>query len=272
MGNKKFNEFYFENDRNYPDSVYWESFDKDRRATELKYDGHMFCPLCHSAPITVAKGAERRYLKVVKTDMPKHRVGCSYKLDEANKRETTMFYDDLNNADIRNRLVSCMNRMLKKRVRIYDKYPKTIGANEYNNFEFFNFITPKEKKKYLPHKNLLSKFVDEDFEIQKIFYGECDLYIKQYKIGNEVKRYYLRVMRIDKKYRICDISIPPYVYKYLDNILEYIPSDEKDAERYYICFSGILERKLYKRRDGKIGYSYSCALKDSRLISIEKSL
>jgi len=34
MGNKKFDEFYFENDKDYPDTVYWKSFALDRAATE----------------------------------------------------------------------------------------------------------------------------------------------------------------------------------------------------------------------------------------------
>jgi len=76
----------------------------------------MFCPLCHLAPLTVAKGNQRRYFKVIEADMEKHDSECSYRRKKGSKRDTEFFYKDLDRADIRNRLVSCMNRMLKKSV------------------------------------------------------------------------------------------------------------------------------------------------------------
>lgn len=273
MRNKKFDEFYFENDKNYPDSVYWDSFDLDRKAAEEKYDNHMFCPLCHIAPITVAKGAERRYLKVDKTDMSKHNPECSYKLDEANKTETKEFYSDLDTADIRNRLISCMNRMLKKQSRILLGIDgKNACTKKESNIEFFNFKTKKQKKKYLPHKNLLVKFNDDDLDVQKIFYGECDVSIRVFKVEDEIKRYYLKIMPIGKKYKICDVSITPYVHKYLTELLKDIPEEDAGVQKCYICFSGLMEKKTFTSKDGSSGYSYSCILKDSRLITIEKSV
>ena len=65
----KFEEFYFENDRNYPADAYWDLYDKNHQEAIKKYEGHMFCPLCRLAPLTVAKGELRRYFKVVQSDM-----------------------------------------------------------------------------------------------------------------------------------------------------------------------------------------------------------
>jgi hypothetical protein len=271
MSGKKFDEFYFENDKNYPDSIYWNSFDLDRKATEDKYDNHMFCPLCHLAPLTPAKGEKRRYFKVSEANMYKHDLNCSYKLDSANKTETKEFYDDLDSADIRNRLISCMNRMLKKNVRKTGVAVGEKGSKIRKDIEFFNFTTKKQKRRYLPHKSLLTKFNEDDLKIQKVFYGECDISLKTYNVQGEIKRYYLKIMQVGGKYNICDISITPYVYHYLEDVLKDIPEDGKGIQRCYICFSGIMDIKTFGKKGGGIGYSYNCLLTDSRLIVIEKS-
>lgn len=135
----KFEEFYFENDRNYPADVYWDLYDKNHQEAIRKYEGHMFCPLCRLAPLTVAKGEQRRYFKVVQSDMEKQ----------------------------------------------------------------------------------------------------------------------------DTKKQICDITISRYVYNYLKEDLDKIPEEKSEAENYYLCFSGIMEK-------GK--YSYKCKLADSRMLILEKEL
>ena len=101
----KFEEFYFENDRNYPADVYWNLYDKNHQEAIKKYEGHMFCPLCKLAPLTVVKGEQRRYFKVVQSDMEKHDDGCSYKRKEGSKRDIEKFYKNLDTTDIRNRLI-----------------------------------------------------------------------------------------------------------------------------------------------------------------------
>lgn len=75
----KFEEFYFENDRNYPADVYWNLYDKNHQEAIKKYEGHMFCPLCKLAPLTVVKGEQRRYFKVVQSDMENMMMGAHIK-------------------------------------------------------------------------------------------------------------------------------------------------------------------------------------------------
>ena len=38
----KFDEFYFENDTNYPTNVYWDLYDKNHMEAIKKYDGICF--------------------------------------------------------------------------------------------------------------------------------------------------------------------------------------------------------------------------------------
>lgn len=259
----KFEEFYYENDNNYPVDVYWNLYDKNHAEAIAKYEGHIFCPLCRLAPLTVAKGNERRYFKVVESDMDKHDEDCSYRRQKAGKRETEKFYKDLDNTDIRNRLVSCMNRMLKKfmssssagKGRTVEKGKKTLG--------FLDIETGNKEIKYLPHKNVNSKDLENGMDIQKIYYGKCSLYIHKYIPASEdvVKKYYLKLLNQKTKKQICDIIISPRIYEYMADVLFDIPDNKGEAKDYYICFSGILEKK---------GYSINCLLRDSRLIVIER--
>ena len=265
MNKKKFSEFYFEGDRNYPDSVYWELYNKNPQEAISKYEGHMYCPLCRKAPITVAKGNERRYLKVDRTDMEKHDIDCSYRLEEGNKKETSDFYQDLDKTDIKNRLVSCMNRMLKEvkaaKVNATPKFSTHVSREK----EFLNFTTSSSKKKYLPHKNFTIGTLSDDLDVQKIFYGKCSLYIVQYIPNgeNEIKMYYLKVLHRESKKQICDISISTHVYEYLKADFEDIPTNKEEAKDYYLCFSGIMETSKY---------TYKCKLMDSRLIVVEEDI
>lgn len=260
----KFEEFYFENDKNYQTYVYWDLYDKDRYAAITKYDGHMFCPLCKKAPLTVAKGEQRRYFKVVESDMHLHDVECSYRRKKGTKKDSTSFYKDLDKTDIRNRLVSCMNRMLKKVIRVPRDKGEVIQKKNKLEIGFLDFVTESGEYKYLPHKSLYSKTLEDDIDVQRIYYGECALYIVKYtpKEENEIKKYYLKILNINNKKQICDISISPYVYEFLREELDKLPEQKDKAESYYICFSGIMEKRKY---------TYTCRLLDSRLLVLEKA-
>ena len=261
----KFEEFHFENDRNYPADVYWNLYDKNHQEAIKKYEGHMFCPLCKLAPLTVVKGEKRRYFKVVQSDMEKHDDGCSYKRKEGSKRDIEKFYRNLDTTDIRNRLISCMNRMLKKLTNPTGGNISKTGRSGTHNKNFLDFTTENKEIKYLPHKNLNSKTLENDMDVQKIYYGRCALYIVKYvPTGeDEIKMYYLKVLNQDTKKQICDIIISRYVYNYLKEDLDKIPEEKSKAEDYYLCFSGTMEK-------GK--YSYKCKLADSRMLILEKEL
>ena len=259
----KFDEFYFENDKNYPVNVYWDLYDKNHIEAIKKYDGHMFCPLCKLAPLTVAKGNLRRYFKVKASDMEKHDIECSYRHREATKKETINFYGNLGITDIRNRLVSCLNRMLKSALNGTNNGNSLMHGEKNSEKNFLDFKVDSGEIKYLPHKNFNSNNLEEDMDIQKIYYGKCALYIYKYapKDETDIKMYYLKVLDKNNKKQICEISISPNVYNYLSDELDDIPEDKNKPLNYYLCFSGILEKDKY---------SYKCKLGDSRLMVLEK--
>lgn len=261
----KFEEFYFENDRNYPADAYWDLYDRNHQEAIMKYEGHMFCPLCRLAPLTVAKGEHRRYFKVVQSDMEKHDSECSYRRKKGSKRDMDKFYKDLDRTDIRNRLISCMNRMLKKLINPTGGNNTNTGGARKHNKSFLDFTTENMEVKYLPHKNLNSKTLDDDMDVQKIYYGRCALYIIKYVPNgeDEIKMYYLKVLNQDTKKQICDIALSRYIYDYLKDDLDKIPDEKSKAENYYLCFAGIME---------KVKKFYKCRLVDSRMLILEKEL
>lgn len=264
--NNKFLEFYYEVDKEvYPINHYWDLYDKNHQEAISKYEGHMFCPLCELAPITVAKGEERRYFKVDRTNMQKHDIQCSYRLKMGSKNETNEFYKDLDKTDIKNRLRSCMNKMLKNRKKGKGEQGEKNNSIRNSQDGFLDFLTKGNVKKYLPHKNFTVGTLSEDLDIQKIFYGKCCLYILQYILEgeDEVKRYYLKVLDHKSKRQIFDIAIPTYVYKYLKAEFDDIPVSKSDAKNYYLCFSGIMQKNKY---------SYNSRLTDSRLILFEEDM
>lgn len=261
--NKKYDEFYFENDTNYPADVYWNLYDKNHKEAIRIYDGHMFCPICKLAPLTVARGNQRRYFKVIEADTEKHDIDCSYRYNMATKKEIINFYGDLDTTDIRNRLISCLNRMLKRVTEYMDGNGFLTKEEKKEKNNFFNIKGVYGESKYLPHKNFNLGHLEKDIGIHKIYYGKCTLYIYKYipKGESDIKKYYLKILSENREKHICEISISPYVYNYLDGILDDIQENKDEALNYYLCFAGVMEKDKY---------SYKCKLLDSRFLVLEK--
>lgn len=194
--------FYFDREgENRFAKEYWDVYDKNHKEAREKYIGHMYCPVCKSAPLSVANGYQRRYLKVTASDMEKHSIGCGYRYDEATKKEIHDFYKDLDKTDIKSRLVSCLNRMLKKSVKSSSNGESSKTEGNENREDFLVIKSASGVKKCLPHKNFNLGDLDEEMDVQKIYYGRCFLYIYKYipENENDVKVYYLKVL--DRKKR-----------------------------------------------------------------------
>ena len=279
----KFNEFYFENGIHSAND-YWQLYNKDPKAAIKKYDGHIFCPICESAPLTIVKGNKRRYFKVSHSDMEKHSDNCSFRNDPAAKKETTYFYKDLDTTDIENRLLSCLNKMLKKELTTADNEASSVSTRKNYTNNFLDIVI-NNRKKYLPNKYLYSENLYKDSDIQTIYYGKCALYIISPNNTNDTndindtndtnnknnqKHYFLKVLNSDTKKEICEISITKNVYDYLSSDLKNIPYKKSEAVKYYICFSGFLNKKQ-RQYEGNNYDFYQCNLRDSRLLVLEKA-
>ena len=239
MGKKKYNEFYFtENGEICPDSDYWDLYDKDKNEAIKKFEGKMNCPLCFTAPLTVAKGRKLKYFKVNQSDVSKHLKKCPYLLDEATKNEVKEFYKSATNEDIVNRLTVCMNKMLKKKIKETKKNELTL-KEENNKFETFIIENRERKKKYLPIISLYSQHIKEELDKLKIYYGKCKVYynyrtyIDKNDKNKEIKRYYLQILNNKTNKLICSLSVSSAVFGYLEIIL---PDKMENSKLYYLCF------------------------------------
>ena len=282
----KFNEFYFENEIHSAND-YWQLYNKDPKAAIKKYDGHVFCPICESAPLTIVKGNKRRYFKVSHSDMEKHSEDCSFRNNPATKKETTYFYKDLDTTDIESRLLSCLNKMLKKELTTADKESSSVSTRKNYTNNFLDIVI-NNRKKYLPNKYLYSENLYKDSDIQTIYYGKCALYIISPNNTNDIndtndtnntndinnknnqKYYYLKVLNSYTKKEICEISITKNIYGYLSSDLENIPNKKDEAIDYYICFSGFLKKKQRQYKGNNYDF-HQCNLRDSRLLILEKA-
>ena len=276
----KFNEFYFENEIHSAND-YWQLYNKDPKAAIKKYDGHVFCPICESAPLTIVKGNKRRYFKVSHSDMEKHSEDCSFRNNPATKKETTYFYKDLDTTDIESRLLSCLNKMLKKELTTADKESSSVSTRKNYTNNFLDIVI-NNRKKYLPNKYLYSENLYKDSDIQTIYYGKCALYIispnntndtnntNDINNKNNQKYYYLKVLNSYTKKEICEISIAKNIYGYLSSDLENIPNKKDEAIDYYICFSGFLKKKQRQYKGNNYDF-HQCNLRDSRLLILEKA-
>lgn len=57
----------------------------------------------------------------------------------ASKKETNNFYKDLDTTDIRNRLISCLNRMLKRVLKNVDENGLPLREEKKSKNNFFDF-------------------------------------------------------------------------------------------------------------------------------------
>lgn len=264
MTKQKYDEFYFKGDKNYSSEVYWELYNKDKIKAIEKYDGNIFCPICKKAPLTIVNGNKRKYFKVSSSDMDKHEIDCSYRHIQANSREIELFYKDLDNSKIRSRLVSCMNLMLKK-IKLgecVDNSEKEKNKHFMGN-EFLTIKTKEGKYKRLPEKNILQKFKEEDFGIQKIFYGKCMIEKKIINTKSESRFCKLKLINENRK-AICNIDISNVAFSYMENKIEELKNDGE----YYICFSSCISQNYFVIDSRQIPYK-ECKIYDSRLIIIE---
>lgn len=68
----------------------------------------------------------------------------------------------MDTTDIRNRLISCLNRMLKKVFNNMDGNGLLVRGEKKSKNNFFDFNGNGGERKYLPHKNFNSGNLKED--------------------------------------------------------------------------------------------------------------
>ncbi|MBD5131234.1 MAG: hypothetical protein HDT28_01375 [Clostridiales bacterium] len=239
----KYDQFYFEN-KIYDYFEFWKLYDKFGEQIYEAYNEKIYCPLCYTAPLTIVRRGKRHF-RVSKNNMHFHASDCSYRLDEASRKETRDFYKSAKADDIKRRLQACMDYLTKKSVQSRHDELGSDGESDTGR-SFFTIKTQSKKTVRLPQKFLHRGLSEEDTGIEKIFYGECRLYwIKKGKYN------YLKVLN-EELVELCSIYVSENVFSYLSKDISDIKSDKDNAEKYFICFVTELEEK--QKSENKIYY------------------
>lgn len=239
MKKNKYTEFYFENDKNYPASVYWDLYDVDRYAAIAKYKGRMYCPECHQAPIIAVQTKKTRYLKV--TGVEKHSTKCSYYKELEKKTIIEGYATALDNSDIKNSLLSCIDKLVDIGEILHEK----IGGKGLHKTGVYSAYIGEERKKnkYVSQKNFNHGNLEKSLNSPKTFYGKCVLFLKEYSSKNGEKGYYLKAYTINMKRQIFDIYISKKVREYLGDRLKDIPMSLSQGGKYYLSVWGIMRKQ-----------------------------
>lgn len=229
----KFSKFYFSDDLDNHDisemkQLFFEN-NRDKTVVNEKYEGKIFCYVCHKAPLNINFGPDRQFLSVLKSNQSLHEIGCWKSVDEADKKEVNHFLSskEIDKSHINKRLelfLSSIFRSLKQTSKVFSEASVGHGLNEINSL---TIETSSRVQKNLPRRKLTTDLRDEGkSDSYKIYYGICKLYLYAYKPkDNEtIAQYYLKILDNTTNTLICELSISPFVYYYISQeISEKIP-------------------------------------------------
>lgn len=221
----------------HPVSDYWNGFRANRKATEEKYDGKMFCPNCGKAPLTAATGSTLQYLKVDKADMHKHDPNCVLLLESLRKRDSEKLLTDTKRfMDVKNCLEGCMNKMLNaNRQTSSDGTVIASQVRQPSQLEYLKINDDSKRKRRINQKKLTTKFHDDDLDYVKLFYGIVHLSTKVAKDKRGREMAFLEIWNPENDEKICTLVFFASAYKWMALDIATISRAGRD-EKYCICF------------------------------------
>ncbi|MDU8924560.1 hypothetical protein RYD26_06500 [Pasteurellaceae bacterium LIM206] len=176
---KKFDEFYYLKDNekhNINEISEYVSSQKDGNYTP--YQGLIYCPECQKAKLTYIHKTTNKgdYLKKIPSSQ--HHNWCSYFFDISSKKEIEIYFGELNEDQIIDKIDSVMRFLLKDKTN----NSNTITANNFNSLIKSNptIIQSKGSKIYktIPRKSINTKLDDLPNDTPFIFYGTVKLSVE----------------------------------------------------------------------------------------------
>lgn len=199
------------------------------------YDKNLlYCPECHNGQLkfTPEYPPRRAYLSFIGNGETDHADGCSHKLPTAGKRESKVYYDNLTNQQIDNKLNAAINHFLKQ-----IEPSRNISEDELflrNPAVMSHHSNSEVTRKRLLTRSIYSIYkIDEDeLNVPVLLYGIVKLSIEEkpskYEYGENY--YYLNINNRETNSRIR--------YFYRRNIKDDIDTDAL----YYIALIAMFER------------------------------
>ncbi|MEY8700259.1 hypothetical protein AALH12_03580 [Streptococcus ferus] len=221
----KFSKFYFSEDAsdNHEISEMTKLFfenGKDKVVVNEKYEGKIFCYVCHKAPLNINFGPERQYLSVLQSNQYLHETGCWKSVDEADKKEVDHFFspEEIDKSYINKRLELFLSSISRIPKQTSKNFSEVLTGREINEINSLTIKTLSRKQKHLPKRKLTVALRDEgESDIYKIYYGTCKLYLYAFtpKGKDKIVKYYLKVLDNNTNDLICELAISPFVYVYI---------------------------------------------------------
>lgn len=209
-----------------------------------KYKEHLFCPECRIARLSF-NNAELPYFSTYPRAL--HGDDCSLTQDEASAKITTDFLKDKRNLDEISRQINSVVRILLEEKTETNSIKRTIKNTTNNNGS--KIVATKKhthKKPRVPRKRIDIPFRSDDYNVEKIFYGDVLLKWKYYP---DEKCYRLLLYHPVKKNFRCSIKITMRVY---DHIKEYKRFDNCVCK---VVFIGELNEPKQGHKSNNVGFA-----------------
>lgn len=219
---------------------------------ENEFKHYLFCPECQK-PHLSHHNAKTPYLSKHLAYLEKHESGCSKICPPLSNNIYDKYSNDPRNYDtIYRRLQATIERMLLGNKKISNPFifkDKGKYANEPTKF----IATDSDSNaKAIPRKLLTRPFSDNDFDVNKLFYGKVNIRL----VLKDNGKYRLEIINPITNRIICAINMSSKVRNYLTNI-----NDNKVIENTLFAFNSVINK------NGKYLNSY---IDDSRKIVIKK--
>lgn len=206
----KYDDAFCETDKGIytPESVAY-IFNNDSERYAKNFDRKLFCPDCRKVPLSFVNGSRPFFRGYPNVD---HAEDCLYKKDEMDSIEVRKLHDSpAGESEIVHQIDRLVIQFLRDNVGELD-LDSRINRRRMNNTGLDIPKTKWQCDKFIPRKQLGRPFTDEDYGVEKLFYGR--VHIKWEEVKDDTRRKIL-IQGINTKRLICKLYVSEKVYMHL---------------------------------------------------------
>lgn len=238
----------------------------DLRTYISNYQDGLFCPKCKQARICLVRGNQQPFFRTCPKSV--HADNCILSQDELLPSEVDdLIKDEQNIFEVRRQMERVLSLHFSGKEGI--SVSNIEGGIVKTDVDSYRQIG-KRVSKYIPQKNITTKFSEGDINVKKIFYGDVEI---EWERGAPAKgwnqdgsnRYYMKLLirtpvKEGKQKFLCRLSISPTVYSHL-------PLSILHPSRYSCSIVYLSELSISKNKDYLTGWLFR-----SEFIRIEKMI
>lgn len=230
-------------------------FHKDPARFGSIFEGNMLCPYCRCVHFSFVNAKHPHFRGY---PLEEHRVDCYFATELMQPEEVDSLVESLQANSVEEAIiVRQIERML---IQFFKNNSDNVVLNTIhpmNNLNAELYATKaKGEKRMIPQKQINSEFLQEDFNIFKIFYGKVNIEWERDSVAGE---YRLLIRKIISRHFICRLRISEQVYHHLE--------DSCKVPRRYNAFIVFFTRLVKPYPDARW---YTGKLRRSTLLSINR--